>query len=41
MFAHQAARGWNPKVYFQVAAACSFFEAAVMIVASMPTTTQW
>ncbi|MGW1617470.1 hypothetical protein ACWCQZ_51140 [Streptomyces sp. NPDC002285] len=41
MFAHHAARGWNPKDFFQGAAAPCFFDAAVMIVASMSITTQW
>ena len=32
-----AARGWNPKVFFQVGAACSFSECAITIVASRST----
>lgn len=38
VLAHQVARGWNPKVPLNVGAAFSFFEAAVMIVASRSRT---
>lgn len=40
VFAHQAASGWNPKVFFQVALAPYFLDAAVMTVASMSITIQ-
>ena len=35
----KAARGWKPKVFFQVGAACSFSEWAITIVASRSTVT--
>lgn len=40
VFAYHAARGWKPNGFLQVAAAPCFFDAAVMIMASMPVTTQ-
>ena len=36
----QAVIGWNPKVFFQVGAACSFSECAITMVASRSTVTR-